>query len=138
MFIIPVIIKTIQTNDDITIKQVWLFLERNGTECITVDSLKTANEFIKVNDIPVTGKLIVSEPYIYAPVDSNADLSSFYLWNEIQQHEQPMKEVWRSFLWIVGNNSEDDMWGTNVFLKDILIGGNHSVYNVIEGYFKKC
>ena len=137
MFIIPIIVKNIQKNDDTIIRQVWLFLERNGTQCITVDSLKSAQDFIRQNEFPLQGDLIVSGNFIYAPVNSKADLSSFYLWNEIRQNEQPMKEVWRSFLWVVGEKSEDDIWGTNIFLKESIITQKDSVYMVIEDYFRQ-
>ena len=134
MYIIPIIVKNIRTNDDSIIKQVWLFLERNGTQCITVDSLPAAREFIRINEFPLKEALIVSGSFIYAPIDSSADLSSFYLWSEIRQNEYPMKEVWRSFLWIVGKDSEEDVWGTNVFLTDISITQTESVYAVIKSF----
>jgi len=137
MYIIPIIVKPIETTYDTVIKQVWMFLERNGTHCMTVNSIKEAKEFATMNEIPLTGAPIVSGNFIYLPVDSSADLSSFYQWNEIRLNEQPMKEVWRSFLWIVLKNSDEDVWGTNKFLKDIFIAGNESVYGVIEGYFKR-
>jgi len=47
-----------------------------------------------------------------------------------------MKEAWRSFLWVVAPNSNEDVWGTNVFLKDICIAGSNTAYSIIEGYFK--
>jgi len=136
MYIIPIIVKPIETTYDTVIKQVWVFLERNGTHCMIVNSVKEAKEFAVTNEFPLTGAPIVSGNFIYLPVDSTADLSSFYLWNEVRPTEQPMKEVWRSFLWIVMKNSHEDVWGTNKFLKDIFIAGNNSVYGVIEGYFK--
>ena len=138
MFIIPIIIKNIQESDDSIMRQVWLFLERNGTQSITVDSLKSAEDFIKQNEFPLEGPLVVIQNFIYAPVNSEADLSPFYLWNEIQQNEVPMKEVWRSFLWVVGRDSEEDVWGTNAFLKEILITQKDSVYTVIERYSNLC
>jgi hypothetical protein len=137
MFIIPIIVKNIQVTDDSVMKQVWLFLERNGTQCIAVDSLNAANNFIKTNDFPLKTPLIVSGQHIYAVIDSSADVSSFYLWNEIRQNVHPMKEVWRSFIWIVGKDSEEDVWGTNTFLKEIVLTQKDSVHTILEGYFKR-
>ena len=136
MYVIPIIIKPIETTNDTIIKQVWVFLERNGTHCISVGSVKEAHEFAAINDIQVTGAPIIAEPFIYLPVNSTADLSSFYLWHEVRLNEHPMKGVWRSFLWIVGAKSEEDVWGTNKFLKEICVAGTHSVHAMIEGYFK--
>jgi len=136
MYIIPIIVRPLETTFDTIIRQVWLFLERNGTHCMTANSAKEATEFAAANEIPLTGAPIISENFIYLPVDSTADLSSFYMWSEIRPNEQPMKEVWRSFLWIVRNDCEEDVWGTNKFLKDIFIAGSDSVYTVLEDYFR--
>jgi len=137
MYIIPIIVKTIKEESDHTIQQVWIFLERNGTHCISVGSLQEANEFLKINEIPCSKAPLISGPLIYAPVDSAADLSSFYVWSEVSLSQQPMKEVWRSFLWVRGSNSDEDIWGTNQFLKEISIAGSDSVHTVIGGYFKR-
>ena len=138
MFVVPVMIKSVDTRYDTVIKQVWMLLERNGTHCISVESEEEAAEFAIVNEIQLTGKPIVSGPFVYLPVDPASNLSAFYLWGEIKPNEQPMKEAWRSFLWVTMKGHEDDVWGTNIFLKDILIAGPHSGYKVIEGYFKQC
>jgi len=135
MYVVPIIIKSIDTRYDTVIKQVWMLLERNGTHCISVESEEEAAEFAIINDIQLTGKPIISGPFVYLPVEPTSNLSAFYLWSEIKPNEQPMKEVWRSFLWVILKGSEDDVWGTNLFLKDIFIAGQHSVYKILEGYF---
>ena len=136
MYIIPILVKTVQTTEDTIIKQVWLFLERNGSHCISVASVEDAKAFLKTNEFSLDQPVIVSGQFIYAPMAATADLSSFYSWGEVRPNEHPMKEAWRSFLWVVGPNSNEDVWGTNVFLKDICIAGSSTVHSVIEGYFK--
>jgi len=136
MYIIPILVKTVERTDETIMKQVWLFLERNGTHCISVASVKEAEAFLKTNDFPLAKPLVTLGQFIYAPIDINADLSTFYTWGEIRLSEHPMKEAWRSFLWVVAPNSNEDVWGTNVFLKDICIAGSNTAYSIIEGYFK--
>jgi hypothetical protein len=134
MYLIPIFSRTMQTIEDISIKQVWMFLEKNGSQCIPVEGEEEARSFASFNEIPLTGEPIVSAPFIFLPVNSAADLSSFYLWGEISLNEIPMKEAWRSFIWVV--QTGDDVWGTNVFLRDIVVAGSHSVYTILERYFK--
>ena len=136
MYLVPIFTKNIKKSEGIQIKQVWIFLERNGTQCIHVNSLEDAMGFVSINQLPLTGVPILSGPFIFLPVDSKADLSSFYLWSEIRPNEHPMKEVWRSFLWILHADSGEDIWGTNGFLRDISIADSHSVFTIIESYFK--
>ena len=136
MYIIPIFTKTIKADADHSIEQVWIFLERNGAHCISVGSLQEATEFLKINEIPCSAAPLVSQQFIYATVPADSDLSSFYVWSDIKLNEQPMKEVWRSFLWIRVLNSEEDVWGTNQFLKEIRIAGSDSVHTIIGGYFK--
>jgi len=136
MYIIPIFTRTIKNIDTVKVSQVWMFLERNGSHCIPGSSLEDALVFASLNSIPLAGAPIVSDHFIFLPVDSTADLSSFYLWGEIRFNEQPMKEVWRSFLWISEPNSTEDVWGTNTFLRDIPIADSHSVHTIIERYFK--
>jgi hypothetical protein len=136
MYIVPILVKTVQTTEDTMIKQVWLFLERNGSHCISVASVEDAKAFLKTNEFSLAQPVIVSGQFIYAPISATADLSSFYSWGEVRPNEYPMKEVWRSFLWVVDPKSNDDVWGTNVFLKDICIAGSETVHSIIGGYFK--
>lgn len=139
MYVIPIFERTINSIDTACIKQIWMLLERNGTYCSTVETVEDAIAYATENDIPLKGgEPVVSAPFIFLPVDSTSDqLDLFYTWNETRVDEQPMRHCWRPFSWIYSNtNANDDIWGTNVYLKDDFIGDNISVFDVVTEYFK--
>lgn len=133
---VPIFHKTINSFDGTTMRQVWLLLERNGTFCSSVDSVEDAATYAAENDIPLTGTPFLKGGAVFLPVDSTSTLlDQFYTWNETRPDEQPMRTVWRPFIWITANNSDSDVWGTNVHLKDVLVGNCLSVFQVITDYF---
>jgi len=88
------------------------------------------------NDIPLKGEPTLSGPFLFLPVDGTSpDLDAFYTWNETLPEEQPMRTVWRPFLWVT-DNSNADSWGTNIHLSQIAVADGKSVYDVILEWTK--
>ena len=136
MYVVPIFQKTINNFDDTTMKQVWMLLERNGTFCSSVESLEDAAMYAAENDIPLTGEPFLRGNTIFLPVDSASTLlDQFYTWNETRPDEQPMRTVWRPFVWITPTDSNEDIWGTNVHLKNVEVGNGLSVLQIITEYF---
>jgi hypothetical protein len=118
------------------IQQIWTLLERNGKYCSFVETVEDALAYAEENDIPLNGTPVVSEHFIFLPVDNTSPLlDQFYSWNETRPDEQPMRTVWRPFLWI-SNDLSEDVWGTNAYLNDIVIGEGVSVFNLIVEYLQ--
>ena len=133
---VPIFYKTINSFDATTMRQVWLLLERNGTFCSSVESVEDAATYATENEIPLAGAPFLRGGAVFLPVDSASTLlDQFYTWNETRPDEQPMRTVWRPFIWITANNSDSDVWGTNVHLKDVLVGNGLSVFQIITDYF---
>lgn len=129
--------KIIDKNTKYNLVKCALFLEKNGMGCLSLndskDPIKSAKEFLQNNEIYSIGEPILSENFIYVSVDPiKTDLSSFYNWSEIIPLSQPMKEVWRQFIW---NMNDPDSWGTNVYLDSIELG-SFNVGQILRGYFK--
>ena len=134
---VPIFYKTINSFDATTMRQVWLLLERNGTFCSSVESVEDAATYATENEIPLAGAPFLRGGAVFLPVDSASSLlDQFYTWNETRPDEQPMRTVWRPFIWITANNSDSDVWGTNVHLKDVLVGNGLSVFQIITDYFE--
>lgn len=134
MHVVPIFERVLNSTEDITIKQIWTLLERNGTYCSSVQTVDDALTYAAENEIPLTGAPVVSTHFIFLPVDStSALLDTFYTWNETQPDEQPMRTVWRPFVWI-SNSGSNDVWGTNIYLQDINIGNNLSVFELVNEY----
>jgi hypothetical protein len=99
-----------------------------------VETVEDALTYAAENEIPLTGAPVVSTHFIFLPVDSTSSLlDTFYTWNETQPDEQPMRTVWRPFVWI-SNSGSNDVWGTNIYLQDINIGNNLSVFELVNEY----
>jgi hypothetical protein len=134
MLVVPIFERFVNRLDEAIIKQIWMLLERNGTYCTSVDSLEDAVVYATENDIPLTGEPLVSDPFIFLPVDhASPNLDLFYTWNETLGDEQPMRTVWRPFMWI-SNEGADDVWGTNAYLKDTNIADGFSVVDVVKAW----
>lgn len=132
---VPIFTKAINSIDTTSIQQIWILLERNGTHCTSVETVEDAVAYATDNDIPLVGEPIVKEPFIYLPVDGKSpELDLFYTWNETRLDEQPLRAVWRPFLWI-SDATQEDIWGTNVYLSDIHIADKKSVSDVLLNYF---
>jgi len=131
MYVIPILTKSLEKN--VNLLQVWMFLERNGTHAIEVNSLDEAVDFAKENGFKILGKPVVRENIVFLMIDSSSkELSSFYTWSDIQHNQMPMKEIWRPFLWVM---TSEDLWGTNQYLNNIMLTENKSVYDIISKIF---
>jgi hypothetical protein len=139
MFIVPIIaIK--RPNTDIS--QFWMFLERNGSHLIYLDStpetaLSATKEFLDMNDIVMKGEAIIVNDLVFVNIDLTlTDIQVFYTWQEVPVGATPVKEVWRSFLWISTVDNSDPV-GVNQFMKTIqLVPPIHTVFSVISSYLK--
>jgi hypothetical protein len=130
MFCIPYIWKELPTAPELV--QVWLFLERNGTQAIQIADEQEGYAMAAENGIPLAGPGRLVEPdLLLLPVDANSDeLKLFYTWSEVRPHEVPMRELWRPFVW-----SLNSAWGSNEELRSIELGRasglTHTVYSVL-------
>jgi hypothetical protein len=138
--LVPIIHKEIDKNEKYNLIKCALFLERNGSNCMTLNNsdnlIESAKEFLKLNELVTIGEPFISGKIIYATIDPvKTDLSSFYTWSEVLPSSQPTKEVWRHFVW---NMNDPDTWGTNAYLDSINLG-ELNVGQILTGYFKtKC
>lgn len=117
-----------------------MFLDKNGGACISLDKssnpIQAVNEFLNANEIYSKSSPVLVDDVIYVEIDDvKTDLNSFYKWSEVLPTCQPVKEVWRYFVW---NAHESDNWGTNMYLDSINLGP-YSAGHLLKGYFKtKC
>jgi hypothetical protein len=138
--LIPIIHKEIDKNEKYNLIKCALFLEKNGSTCMTLNNSKdpigSAKEFLKANELVAIGEPFLLDNVVYATIDPiKTDLSSFYTWSEVLPSSQPTKEVWRHFVW---NMNIPDTWGTNAYLDSINLG-ELNVGQILTGYFKtKC
>ena len=134
MYVVPIFVKTLNSIDTATIQQAWMLLERNGGHCVSVETVEAALEYATENEIPLSGEPIVAGSFIYLPVDGKSPaLDLFYTWNETRMDEQPMRAVWRPFLWIA-DEAHYDIWGTNAYLSLVAIAGEKTVFDVLSGF----
>jgi len=134
MYVIPIFTKTINSIDTALLQQIWMLLERNGTFCTYVETVEDAVAYATENEIPLQGQPIVVDSVIYLPVDGKSPaLDLFYTWNETRMDEQPMRAVWRPFVWIT-NPAQEDIWGTNMYLDRVEIAKGKTVLDIIKGW----
>jgi hypothetical protein len=130
MFVIPVLAVPLQ--NVINIVQVWMFLERNGSHAIEVEDKEEALIFAEQNGFQILGEPVVRGDIVFLLIDPKCkDLGSFYTWSEITPSQQPMKEVWRPFLWV---KAAEDLWGTNQYLNEIMLTKDKSVYSLLNSF----
>ena len=140
MYIVPIVHTEINANTKYNLIKCALFLDKNGTSCISLGDVsnpnEVANDFLKENGFISKNPLMTIDDIIFVEIDSvKTDLNSFYKWSEILVAEKPMKEVWRHFIW---NTHMPDTWGTNVYL-DSIESSPYSIGHILRGYFKtKC
>ena len=124
MYVLPYIL----SKEKGKFKQVWLFLERNGThlmeqEVSQVDRFLEENELIGVGRKEVGGVLYIQ---IDPPTEG---LSNFSTWGEVQPSSIPAKEVWRSFLWL---DESEELWGVNKHLEEIILSPSQNAYSILN------
>ena len=140
MYIVPIVHTEINTNTKYNLINCGLFLDKNGTSCISLGNcsnpIETANEFLSINGFFPKSPPTLLDTIVLVEIDPvKTDLNSFYKWSEVLPTTQPVKEVWRYFVW---NNHTPDTWGTNMYLDSIDISP-YSVGHILKGYFKtKC
>jgi hypothetical protein len=138
--LVPIIHKEINKNEKYNLIKCALFLEKNGSTCMTLNNLsnpiESAKEFLTSNELHILDEPFLLDKVVYATIDTvKTDLSTFYTWSEVLPSTQPAKEVWRHFVW---NMNDPDTWGTNMYLDSINLG-NLNVGQILTGYFKtKC
>ena len=139
MYILPILVLS---KPNTNLKQIWLFLERNGNHLIQLEAtnesaLVAAGEFLKLNEMESVGEPIIIGDIVFASIDpSSKELSSFYTWREVPPGSIPSKDVWRSFLWLSYSDSSDPL-GVNRLLDTIsLTDKGHNVYSVLSSYLK--
>ena len=136
MYVVPIFERVINSMEGGEMKQIWVLLERNGTYCSSVETLEDATTYANENDIPILGQPVKSKNFIFLHVDSASHLlDQFFSWNETSPDEQPMRTVWRPFLWI-SNDSSEDVWGVNTHLKDVQVGQSVSAFDLIVEYIQ--
>jgi hypothetical protein len=127
MYVIPILIQKVNES----VQTCWILLERNGTACIQVNSVEEAVAFAAENEIVAAGPPLVKNNYVFIPVDSHRTyLPAFYSWGEVLPNEQPMREVWRAFIW----RTPGDSWGTNTMLDSVRCSPD-SVGQILNSYF---
>lgn len=140
MYIAPILVKARAHTD---LKQVWLFLERNGSHLIQLDTssdpIAAAKDFLSTNEMTALGEPVVVDDIVFVTIDPNSNqLDSFYTWREVPVGTIPSKEVWRSFLWL-SNEEQSDPLGVNTLLNTIPLADNsHSAFSVVSSYLKTC
>lgn len=129
MYLVPILMKPVNELKTGLLQQIWIFLERNGTYCMEISSLEEAKEFAEENGFPLMKEPVVVGDLIFLFIEPKCkELQSFYTWGEIHPGDQPMREVWRPFLWV---DAVSDMWGTNQYLNDIQLTPTKSVSHIL-------
>jgi hypothetical protein len=133
MYIVPIVHKEIETNSKYSLVKCALLLDRNGNACISNTS--NVETFCSANELVMEGKPLIINNLTFVRINpEKTDLSTFYSWSEVAPASQPMKEVWRYFIW---NNLVDDVWGTNVYL-DSIDCNPYSIGHLLKSYFLKA
>jgi hypothetical protein len=133
MYLIPIVEMPVKNNEKYNLLKCSIFLERNGSACISIASLEAAKIYCAHNEIFLLGNPLVVGELIFAAVDPvKTDLSAFYTWSEVFPATLPMREVWRPFVW---NDVSTDTWGTNTYL-DTIECEPYSIGHLLFTYFK--
>jgi hypothetical protein len=132
MYIVPIIHAEIQTDEKYSLIKCAMLLDRNGSSCLLNNS--SVKEFCMSNELIIEGEPLVINNLTFVrinPVQTN--LETFYTWSEVTPASQPMKEVWRYFIW---NNEVNDIWGTNTYL-DSIDCSPYSIGYLLKSYFSQ-
>lgn len=121
------------------LQQIWLFLERNGTNLIECDehqhttvedAIQYAKEFATLNGLALDTEPYCLDNIIFCPVKKDSpELNNFYTWKETPVGTTPPREVWRAFLWA---DTETDPWGVNRLMESISLSDSHTAYTVLS------
>ena len=115
------------------LKSCWIFLDRGGNTCLTVNTMSDVLKFAEINGIFYNGTPRQVENIVFLDVDTEKTvLSDFYTWSETTD---PSLEVWRQFVWQLPITSDTDPWGINVHLNS-LDCSPYSIGHILTTYFK--
>ena len=135
MYILPLFTQPINNTN---IVNIWMFLERNGTNLIQLtgthdNEIKNAIDFMLENDIPLKGEPFLVENIVFVPVDgSSPKMQLFYSWRETPPGTIPIRDVWRSFIWV----PDKDTLNVNSLLKEMAISNTgETVYSACSAYY---
>jgi len=140
MYIVPILS---YSRDSTDLKHIWVFLERNGTHLIQLETtpetaVKAATEFVEANEMTALGAPTVIGDLVFVGIDPKSkDLGSFYTWREVTPGTIPSKEVWRPFLWL-DTKEHTDPFGVNRLLDSISLAEQHNAFSVVQSYLKTC
>jgi len=118
--------------------QVWLFLERNGTHLIEIDSadisgaIQHATDFLALNEFTAAAEIFCDDRIVFCPIEPSCDtLAQCYTWKETPSGTTPAREVWRPFIWIA-SAEKTDPWGVNSAMSEISLSENNNAYSVLK------
>ena len=124
------------------LQQIWLFLERNGTNLIECEHAHTtvegaiqyAKEFTTINGLTLDAEPYCLDNIIFCPVKKDSpELNNFYTWKETPIGTTPSREVWRAFLWAeTGTGTGTDPWGVNRLMESISLSESHTAFSVLS------
>lgn len=131
MFILPYFVKKQISSSGYTINVVSVFLERGGTQLLSLDT-STPEEFCDENGITIEKLWKKDNIYYICISPEKTNMKAFYSF-----HEKVAEglEVWRTFLWIT-DEQKKDVWTVNGKLKEIIIS-NTSLYTILENIQNK-
>lgn len=119
------------------IQQVWLFLERNGNHLIEIDpvdvsgAVQHATEFLELNGF-VANDIFCEDGIVFCSIEPTCGtLAECYTWKETPSGTTPVREVWRTFIWI-SSPEKSDPWGVNSAMSEISLADTHSAYSVLK------
>ena len=134
MYIVPIVQKEIHNSAKKVLIKCALFLDKNGTSCMTMDDSISADSFCKANDLVMKGSPFERDGILFVNIDTEkTDMNSFYTWSEVLPNTLPMREVWRPFIW---NNEPTDTWGVNSQLFSVECGEKYNIGQILTAYFK--
>lgn len=144
MFLVPIFIRTLPNSQ--AIRQIWLFLERNGNYLMDLpvgeheDPISAAKEFLETNDLVSAESPFQVGSLVFAPIhpDKCPDLTGFYTWSETSPGTTPVREAWRPFYWVSADTNDllADSWGVNRMMEGICLADTPELtaYSVLKTY----
>jgi hypothetical protein len=134
-FLVPIVERTLPGSAGL--RQMWIFLERNGGHMLEIESPEAAEAFLAENELNAGSRGIQQSPnhpgLIFVDIDSSdKDLAQFYTWREVMPGTVPSREVWRPFLWVTTETG----WDVNRLLEEVQLGPDqeHTAFKILEAY----
>jgi len=106
---VPIFTRILKENEESTLVQAWILLEKGGTSIMSVDTAEEALLFAKENELHLTGSKEDGDT-IFLIVDRvNTRLNEFYSWGEANTTGATM-DLWRPFVWYIPKNPENNLY----------------------------